>query len=171
VTTARKRAVWSIRRDGIRPVHFATVRRASDELRETVLRRLGEQQQRLTAVREHLVDVLASSERPLTIPEVLESRPGLAQSSVYRNLVVLEQAGIVHRVITHDEFARYELAEDLTGHHHHLVCSNCGRVEDLPASENIERSVAAAVAQAARKVGFRTRHHRLDLVGTCAECS
>ena len=62
----------------------------------------------------------------------------------------------MHRVVTHDEFARYELAEDLTGHHHHLVCSNCGRVEDLPASESIERSVEAAVAQAARKVGFRT---------------
>jgi Fur family transcriptional regulator, ferric uptake regulator len=149
--------------------------RARDERRETlaetVTRRLAEQQQRVTAVREHIVDVLAGSERPLTIPEILRAGRGLAQSSVYRNLVVLEEAGVVHRIVTHDEFARYELAEDLTGHHHHLVCANCGRVEDLPASESIERSVEAAVAQAARRVGFRTRHHRLDLVGTCADCS
>ena len=115
--------------------------------------------------------MLAATDRPLTIPEILAARRGLAQSSVYRTLVVLEQAGVVHRVVTHDEFARYELAEDLTGHHHHLVCSNCGRVEDLPASDSIERSVAAAVTQAARKVGFRTEHHRLDLVGTCADCT
>ena len=142
-----------------------------ESLRETVVRRLGEHQQRMTAVREQLVDILDTADRPLTIPEVLDAGAGLAQSSVYRNLVVLEQVGVVHRVVTHDEFARYELAEDLTGHHHHLVCSNCGRVEDLPASESIERSVEAAVAQAARKVGFRTRQHRLDLVGTCADCS
>jgi Fe2+ or Zn2+ uptake regulation protein len=140
-------------------------------LHETVRARLAEHQQRMTAGREQVVDVLAATDRPLTIPEILAARRGLAQSSVYRTLVVLEQAGVVHRVVTHDEFARYELAEDLTGHHHHLVCSNCGRVEDLPASDSIERSVAAAVAQAARRVGFRTEHHRLDLVGTCADCT
>jgi Fur family transcriptional regulator, ferric uptake regulator len=151
------------------------MRRVPNELREsvrdTVVRRLGEHQQRMTAVREQLVEILAAADRPLTIPEVLDAGQGLAQSSVYRNLVVLEQVGVVHRVVTHDEFARYELAEDLTEHHHHLVCSNCGRVEDLPASESIERSVEAAVVQAARKVGFQTRQHRLDLVGTCADCS
>jgi len=140
-------------------------------MHETVRARLAEHQQRMTAGREQVVDVLAATDRPLTIPEILAARRGLAQSSVYRTLVVLEQAGVVHRVVTHDEFARYELAEDLTGHHHHLVCSNCGRVEDLPASDSIERSVAAAVAQAARRVGFRTEHHRLDLVGTCADCT
>jgi Fe2+ or Zn2+ uptake regulation protein len=150
------------------------MRRANSELREmreTIALRLGQHQQRMTAVRKQIVDVLASSDRPLTIPEILDSGHDLAQSSVYRNLVVLEEADVVHRIVTRDEFARYELAEDLTGHHHHLVCASCGRVEDLPASESIERSVEAAVAQAARKVGFRTRHHRLDLVGTCADCS
>jgi Fe2+ or Zn2+ uptake regulation protein len=154
--------------DARMPTQTAT---STATLRETVARRLGRQQQRMTAGRSQLVDVLAASDRPLTIPEILETRRGLAQSSVYRNLVVLEQAGVVHRVVTHDEFARYELAEDLTEHHHHLVCSQCGRVEDLPASDSIERSVAAAVEQAAARAGFRTQHHRLDLVGTCADCS
>ena len=125
----------------------------------------------MTAVREQIVDMLDTADRPLTIPEILDAghraraELGVPQPRRARG------GGVVHRIITHDEFARYELAEDLTGHHHHLVCSNCGRVEDLPASESIERSVEAAVAQAARKVGFRTRHHRLDLVGTCADCS
>jgi Fe2+ or Zn2+ uptake regulation protein len=90
---------------------------------------------------------------------------------VYRNLVVLEEAGVVRRMMTRDEFARYELAEDLTGHHHHLVCSTCGRVEDLPATPGLERSVAAAVDEAARRAGFRTQHHRLDLVGVCSRCT
>ncbi|GIU90875.1 MAG: transcriptional repressor [Acidimicrobiia bacterium] len=141
------------------------------EILDTVALRLQRQQQRLTNGRSEVVRVLAGADRPLTLPEILAARPGLPQSSAYRNLVVLEQAGVVRRIVTGDEFARYELAEDLTGHHHHLVCTNCGRIEDLPASDGIERSVAAAAAQAARRAGFRTSHHRLDLVGTCADCA
>ena len=112
---------------------------------------------------------MTAAPRPLTIPEILDDRPGLAQSSVYRNLVVLEEAGVVHRVVGADEFARWELAEDLTGHHHHLICASCGRVEDVPASAGLERSVAAAAAAITRTTGFRTQHHRLDLVGVCAD--
>jgi Fe2+ or Zn2+ uptake regulation protein len=143
---------------------------ADGTLHETVARLLHAQQQRLTPTRGIIVDVLGASDRPLTIPEILAARDGLAQSSVYRNLVVLEQAGAVHRLVTGD-FARYELAEDLTGHHHHLVCSNCGRIDDLPATPAVEQSVAAVVAQAASTAGFVTEHHRLDLVGLCADCS
>jgi Fe2+ or Zn2+ uptake regulation protein len=140
-------------------------------LHDTAAQLLRTRSQRLTNGRARLLVVLAAADRPLTIPEILGRDVLLAQSSAYRNLVVLEQAGIVHRVVTHDEFARYELAEDLTGHHHHLVCTSCGRVEDLPASDSLERSVAAAVGQVARRSGFRVAHHRLDLVGTCVNCS
>ena len=142
-----------------------------DDVRDTVAARLGDVGQRLTANREVLLDTLTTAPRPLTIPEILEERPGLAQSSVYRNLVVLEEAGVVHRVVGADEFARWELAEDLTGHHHHLICATCGRVEDVPASAGLERSVAAAAAAITRTTGFRTQHHRLDLVGVCTSCA
>lgn len=139
-------------------------------LHETVSVLLHAQQQRLTTARRLIVDVLEAADRPLTIPEILDVQPVLAQSSAYRNLVVLEQAHVVHRLVTHD-FARYELAEDLTGHHHHLVCSNCGRIEDLPATPAVEQSVAVAIDEASKRAGFRTEHHRLDLVGLCANCS
>lgn len=142
-----------------------------DDVRDTVATRLRDVGQRLTANREVLLDTLTSAPRPLTIPEILDERPGLAQSSVYRNLVVLEEAGVVHRVVGADEFARWELAEDLAGHHHHLICATCGRVEDVPASAGLERSVAAAAAAITRTTGFRTQHHRLDLVGVCATCA
>ena len=119
------------------------------------------------------MSVLGQASRPLTIPEILESPAGrqLAQSSVYRNLVVLEEAGLVRRVVTDGEFARYELAEDLTEHHHHLVCMDCGRIEDVPADAHLERSLADATEAIARTTGFRTQHHRIDLVGLCRECA
>ena len=143
----------------------------TDELRELVTTRLRRVHQRLTPNREAIVDVLVASSRPLTIPEVLEAGHGLAQSSVYRNLVVLEQAGVVHRIVTSDEFARFELAEDLVGHHHHLICSSCGTVEDVPPNARLEQSLRHAVDQVAQATGFRTQTHRVDLVGLCRRCA
>jgi Fur family transcriptional regulator, ferric uptake regulator len=145
----------------------------SDGLHDTVSTRLRRANQRVTANRKAIVDALSAASRPMTIPELLDSPGGrgLAQSSVYRNLVVLEQAGLVHRIVTDGEFARYELAEDLTEHHHHLICANCGLVEDVPASAGLEESVETAANQIARSTGFRTERHRVDLVGLCSRCA
>jgi Fe2+ or Zn2+ uptake regulation protein len=159
-----KRSVACTRADG-------TLAAVAPDLRETAAACLGRVNQRLTANLESIVTVLAASTRPLTITEILAAGNGLAQSSVYRNLVVLEQAGVVHRIVTNDEYARFELAEELTGHHHHLICSQCGTVEDVPASAGLEESVRDAVAQIMRSTGFRTEHHRIDLVGRCGRCA
>jgi Fur family transcriptional regulator, ferric uptake regulator len=141
-------------------------------LEQQVTNRLRRVKQRMTGNRAALVDILRDATRPLTIPEILDGHGELAQSSVYRNLVVLEQAGIVHRIVTDDEHARFELAEDLTGdHHHHLVCSSCGAVEDVPASAGLEASLHAAVSEIDRATGFTTERHRIDLVGRCRACS
>jgi Fur family ferric uptake transcriptional regulator len=145
----------------------------SDGLHDMVSTRLRRANQRVTANRKAIVATLSTAARPMTIPELLDSPGGrgLAQSSVYRNLVVLEEAGLVHRIVTDGEFARYELAEDLTEHHHHLICANCGLVEDVPASAGLEQSVETAANQIARSTGFRTERHRVDLVGLCARCA
>jgi Fur family ferric uptake transcriptional regulator len=124
----------------------------------------------VTAGRLALVDVLGRSRRPLTIQEILGRDATLAMSTAYRNLQVLESTGLVHRIVTADH-ARYELAEHLTEHHHHLICTACGTVEDVPASAALEASVAHAVDEVTRDTGFRTRHHRLDLVGLCRRCT
>ena len=137
-----------------------------------MLTRLRRANQRLTPNREALLEVLAQSGNgPLTIPEIRAVRPDLAVSSVYRNLVVLEQAEVVHRVVARGDFAYYELVEELTEHHHHVVCSSCGSVEDVPATATIEQSVRDVARQIARRTGFKTERHRLDLFGTCERCA
>lgn len=127
--------------------------------------------QRLTAPRVALVEALAGAPGPLTIPELQRAAPDLATSSAYRNLLVLEEVGVVHRIVTNGDHARFELAEDLTEHHHHLICSNCGSVADVPASSTLEASVRRAADEIARSTGFRTQHHRVDLVGLCTDCA
>ncbi|MGI8792503.1 MAG: Fur family transcriptional regulator [Acidimicrobiales bacterium] len=142
----------------------------NDELRQETSARLRATGQRATTGRVDLVAILAAAERPLTIPDILDQRDGLAQSSVYRNLSVLEQAHVVRRVIGGDEFTRYELAEDLTEHHHHLVCTSCGTVTDFTIPGSLERSVDEAVAVIAAGTGFKATGHRLDLLGLCEAC-
>ena len=140
------------------------------ELHAVVAARLEAAGQRYTSGRRAIVERLRSAGQPLTIPDVV-SEGTLPQSSAYRNLAVLEQAGAVHRIVTNAGFARFELAEDLTEHHHHLVCSSCGQVEDFTASPSLERSLHKAVSEIEDGTGFNALHHRLDLIGTCKACS
>lgn len=140
------------------------------DLHVTAAGRLREGDQRYTRGRRTLVALLAETDRPLTIAELLDHDADLAQSSAYRNLGVLEEAGVVQRVVTDDEFTRYELTEDLTGHHHHLICRTCGRVEDFTISTKLESSLSRAFERVTAETGFVAEHHRLDLVGTCAGC-
>jgi Fur family ferric uptake transcriptional regulator len=140
------------------------------ELDAVAAERLRRDGQRYTDGRRALVAVLAEGTSPLTIPQVLERRPHLAQSSVYRNLAVLERAGVVQRIVTTGEWARYELAEDLTEHHHHLICSACGVVDDFRVSAQLERSLNQALGRVAGQLRFQVQGHRLDLVGLCERC-
>ncbi len=141
------------------------------ELDTVAAARLRRDGQRYTENRRELVRLLDSAQHPVTIPDILLLRPDLAQSSVYRNLSVLERAGVVQRIITADEWARYELAEEFTEHHHHLICSHCGLVRDFTVSERLEELVEEALADVAREMAFTLGHHKLDLIGICASCS
>jgi Fe2+ or Zn2+ uptake regulation protein len=146
--------------------------RLDADLRKRIEPRLAVGDQRFTRSREALVEVLLEADRPLTIPEIGATAPELAVSSIYRNLTGLEQLGIVHRVVTAGDFAHYELADDLTDHHHHhLVCSNCGAVEDFETSASLETAVRELARRVARGTGFRTDQHRIDLVGQCSDCA
>jgi Fe2+ or Zn2+ uptake regulation protein len=132
------------------------------------LRRAG---QRYTSKRRAVVEIVNAAPKPLSIPEILSGHRGLAQSSLYRNLAVLEQARVVRRIVTGEDFARFELAEDLSEHHHHLVCSSCGAVQDVLLPSTLERRMEGALSQAAASAGFMPAAHRVDVIGTCRDCA
>jgi len=103
--------------------------------------------------------------------EVLASAPGVPQSSAYRNLAILADAGVVRRIQGADDNGRFELAEVLSGHHHHhLICTTCGLVADVHAAAKLERALSDAARTAAETAGFLVVEHRFDLVGLCASC-
>lgn len=133
--------------------------------------RLRSAGQRYTEKRRAIVETLARARKPLSTPELVAADLGLPQSSVYRNLAVLEGAGVVRRVITEDEFARFELAEELSEHHHHLICRQCGRVEDVTVPDDLEAVMDTVLDRLGRRSGFAEVSHRLDLIGLCEDCA
>jgi Fe2+ or Zn2+ uptake regulation protein len=136
--------------------------------------RLAALDQRYTRGRRAIVDALAAAARPVSVPEIVRAiapRHGsVPQSSAYRNLTVLVEAGVVHRLPGTDEFARYELSEALASHHHHLLCGECGAVVDVAATPRIEKALDEAARVAAEESGFEVTSHRIDLIGRCASC-
>jgi Fe2+ or Zn2+ uptake regulation protein len=141
-----------------------------DQVHEAVSRQLRAAGQRYTASRRRLIELLANAGSPLSIVEVLGRAPGLPQSSLYRNLATLEQAGVVVRVGTGDDFARYELAEPISDHHHHLVCTSCGRVSDFTLPARLEALLDDTISRSEVTGGFIAAAHRIDLFGQCEDC-
>jgi len=116
------------------------------------------------------VEAFSTAARPLTIPELLALHPDVPQSSAYRNVTALIEVGVVRRVAGTDDHGRFELTEDLSGHHHHLACTSCGKVEDLPPSIRLEQALAEAARVASEEQDFEIIEHRFDFVGRCSDC-
>lgn len=141
-----------------------------DAVHTEIRLRLARLDQRYTPLRRVLVEAIAAAGRPVSIPEILSAAPELPQSSAYRNLASLIESGVVRRIPGTDDHGRFELAEDLAGHHHHLVCAQCGTVEDVRHSAALERALGEAARAVAHQQGYHITEHRFDLVGVCPAC-
>lgn len=140
------------------------------EVHRTVAERLNQARQRYTSARRDLVDLLVELGRPVTVPELVDAGARQAQSSLYRNLATFEQCGIVRRLASVHDVARYELDEELTGHHHHLVCSQCGRIDDVTLPPDFEASLQHGADEVGTSMGYALDTHRLELIGLCDTC-
>jgi len=139
------------------------------DLHVTVASRLRRAGQRYTSARRSLVERFAAARGPLTVGDIVGSDRLTPLSTTYRNLAVLTQAGVLHR-FTGPDSSRFELAEELTEHHHHLVCLDCGQVDDFTLSRRTETAVRKALTDAAASSGYAIEGHRLDVLGRCGRC-
>lgn len=147
-----------------------TVANKSTNIHDQITVRLRESALVYTPGRRQLVELLLKHGRPASVPELLKTRARLTQSSTYRNLADLEAVGIIHKVAGSDDHARYELNEDLIGHHHHLICDKCGSIDDFEVGPTTERELDKALQSAAKSARFVVTGHRLDAIGICADC-
>jgi len=122
---------------------------------------------RRTQAAQLVSDVLRTYARPLSVQElhelVSERLPRTAYSTVYRILLRLEAAGAVRRVDWRERGSRYEWAE--LPHHHHIVCSLCGRSVDID-----DADLGFSEERVRGATGFLINHHSIELEGICPDC-
>ncbi len=130
-----------------------------DELKSTGLK--------ATLPRLKILDVFQKGDqRHMTAEDVfrvlLEERSDIGLATVYRVLAQFEQAGILSRSHFEAGKAVYELNEGT--HHDHMVCLDCGRVEEFYDAEIEKRQHAVAKAK-----GFAIADHALSLYAHCTK--
>lgn len=128
--------------------------------------RLRARGQRVTSQRLVINRLLRERDRHVTADEVFtavsNTLPGTSLPTVYATLELFEQLGIVRRVHTGGGTALFDTR---TTEHHHLVCKDCGKVEDLDTP--LELSPAL---QSAKATGFTPDRASLVIEGHCAAC-
>ncbi|HUG07315.1 MAG TPA: Fur family transcriptional regulator [Acidimicrobiia bacterium] len=134
--------------------------------------RLYEHDVRYTKGRRAVVGSLAKASGPMSAAELSEELGSdVPLSSIYRTLSVLEDSGVVEHHLGAKGLTRFELAEWLTGHHHHLVCVECGSVEDVDIPARQEESVRNLISEIAALASFHATDHALEIEGRCARCA
>jgi Fur family ferric uptake transcriptional regulator len=124
----------------------------SGQARRALLQLLDSQACALSAV--ELEDALRSSKRPV------------ARASIYRILDELERLRLVQKVQVGQEMARYEPVRTGEGHHHHLVCANCGTVTPFT-----DQGIEEAIRKLSHRVPMRVAEHEIVLRGNCQGCT
>lgn len=119
---------------------------------------------RSTAQRRLIADAVPG--KAFTVAELAASvekiDPAVGLATVYRAVAAMEKSGWLTRVGAVDGTSLYSRC-DASSHHHHAVCTACGRVEHTPCP--VEAAAESAVP------GFRVTSHELTLYGICGECS
>ncbi len=124
---------------------------------------------RLTQAREQILAEYFSTKKPLSIFDFKKKKifNDIDESSIYRNITKLEEAGLIRLVPSSKDIKFYELAPSKDHHHHHhIICTQCEAVECLH-----DCSIDDQLKKMAKKVGFTMKGHTLELTGLCANCS
>jgi Fur family ferric uptake transcriptional regulator len=129
---------------------------------------LREHGYKLTPQRHAVLKVIAASNDHLT-PEAIHAKallknPNIGLVTVYRTLDLLSKLNLVCRVHALDGCRSYMMRRP-TEHHHHLVCSDCGRVVDFTdcALEEMEQRLS-------QETSFDINGHLLEFYGRCPDC-
>lgn len=129
---------------------------------------LREHGHKLTPQRHIVLKVMASNHDHLTPDAIYEKSrledPDIGRATVYRTLDLLSKLNLVCRVHTDGECRSYMMRRP-TEHHHHLVCSGCGKVVDFT-----NCSLNEMEKRLSQESGFDIKGHLLEFYGLCRDC-
>lgn len=106
----------------------------------------------------------------LTVDEVYqyvrETNPEVGLATVYRNIQILNRLGIIEKISFDDKDVRYEIFyEDIPLHHYHLICKQCGAVDELELDfiDHYKETIKT-------EKGFDAIDAQIKIYGICGEC-
>jgi Fur family transcriptional regulator, peroxide stress response regulator len=138
----------------------------SEEKLQRAINALKESGVRITPQRHAVLDYLLNSMIHPTADDIykaLEGKfPNMSVATVYNNLRVLRENGLVRELTYGDSSSRFECN---LSDHYHIICESCGKIVDFhyPSLDEVE-SLAQKVT------GFTVSHHRMEVYGVCKEC-
>lgn len=121
---------------------------------------------RMTPQRHAILEFLYESMTHPTADEIykaLEGRfPNMSVATVYNNLRVFKEAGIVKELTYGDSSSRFDC---VTTDHYHVICESCNKIVDFhyPGLNEVE-------TLAEHVTGFKVNNHRMEIYGTCSDC-
>lgn len=134
---------------------------------EHALEKLKSTGVRMTPQRHAILTYLVESKSHPTADEIyraLEDQfPSMSVATVYNNLKVFVETGLVREMTYGDASSRY----DADMHeHYHAICVSCGKIADF------EHDPVLSVEEAAvRATGYQIQGHRLEVYGVCPDCT
>ena len=154
-----------MRRPGSRRPPYPSI---VDILGEAPLSALGRAGYRLTGPRRVVAGLISARRGHFTAADLADdaatARTDIGRATIFRTLDALEAVGAIERIDLPTGDHAYIACEPVD-HHHHVVCSRCGRAKDID-----DAGVAAVVARIAAETGYRVSDHRLELFGLCPTC-
>lgn len=120
----------------------------------------------ITKARTSVLELFLKSKKPLSVKDFKAKKKfeSFNESSIYRNLTKLEEAGIIHSIPSSGDFHYFELAPQ-GHHHHHITCKKCQKVQCLHVC-GLEKKMK----EMASSVEFDLVGHSVELIGLCSKC-
>jgi Fur family ferric uptake transcriptional regulator len=133
-------------------------------------RALSEAGYRRGGARQAILELLDEQACALSAVEIEQAlsarRREVSRASVYRVMDELEAIGLLQRVEIGQGIVRYEPLRHGPGHHHHLVCDRCGRLEPFT-DDGLER----AIRRVSDRLPLRVSEHEIVIHGACDTCT
>jgi len=145
-----------------------TPQKSNSEEQEVLLKHIQKRGLKRTDQRDLILDIFLRTEEHLSSEDlyrlVQKDDPSIGQTTVYRTLKLLTEAGLAREVRFGDGRTHYE-HNYKHQHHDHMICSQCGRIIEFFSAE-----LEAIQDAMAAKHRFEVTQHLLRIIGVCAEC-